>query len=286
METRQITLPDGRILAYAEYGDPAGHPLIWCHGNPGCRREADMLEPTLLARKRVRMIVPDRPGIGLSTWRAARRLIDWPGDLAALAAALKLEHFGLVGVSAGAAYALVSARALAHKLTCVGVISGIAAQSMVDAETRRSQNNRYFELAHRSYWLARGVAWRMRRQLHQPEKLLTQALAGFPPPDQAALADPRTRQVFLTLLHEALRQGTRGMAWDARLVAGAWGFDLADIRIPVYLWHGSEDRNAPPAMGGYLASEIPDSHFELLPGEGHFSLVLRHMGRILDVLLD
>lgn len=286
METRQITLPDGRILAYAEYGDPAGRPLVWCHGNPGCRREADLLEPTLLARNRVRLIVPDRPGFGRSTWRAARRVVDWPTDLAALAAALKLEEFALIGVSAGAAYALVSARALAHKLTHVGIVSGIASQAMVDAETRRAQNNRYFALAHRSYFLARGVAWLMRRQLHTPDKLMAQALAGLPPADQAALADPRTRQVFLTLFHEALRQGTRGMAWDARLVAGPWGFGLRDIRIPVYLWHGTEDRNAPPAMGGYLASEIPDSRFTLLPGEGHFSAMLRHMEEMLDVLLD
>ncbi len=286
METHQIKLPDGRSLAYGEYGAAAGRPLIWCHGNPGCRRDADLLEPTLLARCHVRLIVPDRPGIGLSTWRAGRRLIDWPTDLAALAAALNLEKFALVAMSAGAAYALVGARALAHKLTRVGIISGVAPQAALDPATRRAQSTNYFALAHRSYWLARVVAWMMRRGLHEPEKLMAQALATFAPADQMVMADPRTRQVFLTLLHEALHQGTRGMAWDARLVARPWGFDLRDIRTPVYVWHGDADRNAPPEMGGYLAGEIPDSYFTLLPGEGHFSPALRHMEQILAVLLD
>jgi pimeloyl-ACP methyl ester carboxylesterase len=286
MQTHQITLPDGRSLAYAEYGDPTGRPLVWCHGNPGCRRDADLLEPTLLARRQVRLIVPDRPGIGLSTWRAARRVVDWPTDLAALAAALKLEQFALVGVSAGAAYALVCARTLASHLTRVGIISGVAPHASLDAAARRAQTTPYFALAQRADWLARLITWQMRRQLHQPEKFMTQALASFAPADQAVMADPRTRRLFLTLVHEALQGGTRGLAWDAGLVARDWGFDLREISMPVHLWHGDADRNAPPAMALYLAGEIPDSRLTMLPGEGHFSPMLRYMEEMLAVLLD
>ncbi|HXF64691.1 MAG TPA: hypothetical protein VNK95_23885, partial [Caldilineaceae bacterium] len=100
IHTGTITLPDGRTLAYSEYGDPNGRPLIWLHGNPGSRREPELLDPALLQRLQVRAIVPDRPGIGQSTFKPQRRLVDWPTDLAALAAALRLERFALMSISA------------------------------------------------------------------------------------------------------------------------------------------------------------------------------------------
>ena len=252
MQTAKVSLPDGRTLAYAEYGDPTGYPLVWCHGNPGSRREADLLDPTLLQRLGVRAIVPDRPGIGLSTWRAQRKLNEWPTDLAALTAAINIERFALVGISAGAPYALACARAMPHRITRAGIISGLGPLDVLDAAARRKQSAQYFVL---------------------------------PPADQRALSEPRTRQSFLNMLHEALRQGTRGMAWDAVLVAHPWGFDLRNITLPVYLWHGDADLNAPLAMGGAMAEQLPHSYFHILPGEGHFSAVVRHMPSILQTLV-
>ena len=285
MQTAKVSLPDGRTLAYAEYGDPTGYPLVWCHGNPGSRREADLLDPTLLQRLGVRAIVPDRPGIGLSTWRAQRKLNEWPTDLAALTAAINIERFALVGISAGAPYALACARAMPHRITRAGIISGLGPLDVLDAAARRKQSAQYFVLARRSYWLVRGLVWMMRQGLRQPDKLMTRVMADLPPADQRALSEPRTRQSFLNMLHEALRQGTRGMAWDAVLVAHPWGFDLRKITLPVYLWHGDADLNAPLAMGGAMAEQLPHSYFHILPGEGHFSAVVRHMPSILQTLV-
>jgi pimeloyl-ACP methyl ester carboxylesterase len=33
---RTVTQPDGRRLAWAEYGDPVGEPLLYMHGIPRC----------------------------------------------------------------------------------------------------------------------------------------------------------------------------------------------------------------------------------------------------------
>jgi pimeloyl-ACP methyl ester carboxylesterase len=285
VQTKKVSLPDGRTLAYAEYGDPAGHPLIWCHGNPGSRREADLLEPILLQRLGVRAIVPDRPGIGLSTWRAQRQLTEWPTDLAALTAAIHVERFALVGISAGAPYALACARVMPHRITRAGIISGLGPFDALDAVARRKQASQYFALARRSYWLVRGMVWMMEQGLRQPDNLMAQVMANLPPADQTALSDPRTRQSFLNMLHEALRQGSRGLAWDAVLVARPWGFDLRELKLPVTLWHGDADRNAPLTMGGAMAEQLPNSHFHILPGEGHFSAVVRYMPQILQTLV-
>ena len=285
MQSAKITLPDGRIMAYAEYGAPSGFPLIWCHGNPGSRRDADLLEPTILQRMHIRAIVPDRPGIGLSTWRAKRTINEWPTDLAALTAALKIERFALMSISAGAPYALACARAMPHRITRAGIVSGVGPLEALDEEARRQQGPSYFVMARRSYWLVRGITWLMQRGLHQPDKFMAQVLSTMPPADQVVLNEPRTRQSFLNVMHEAFRQGTRGLAWDATLIARPWGFSPREIKLPVSLWHGDADRNAPLAMGGYLAEQIPNSYLHILPGEGHFSAALRHIATILQTLV-
>lgn len=286
MQSAKISLPDGRILSYAEYGDPAGTPLIWCHGNPGSRREADLLEPTLLQRAHVRAIVPERPGIGLSTWRAHRKLGDWATDLAALTAHLKIERFALMGLSGGAPYALACTRLMPNRITRTAIVSGIGPLDALDKSASKQQGPAYFMAARRSFWLAQGITWLMRRGLAQPDKLMAQVFANLPSADQETLNDPRTRQSFLNLLHEAYRQGSRGVAWDATLIARPWGFSLREIRQPIDLWHGDADRNAPLAMGGYMAEQLPNSYLHILPGEGHFSVLTRHMPIILHTLMS
>ncbi|HXF62887.1 MAG TPA: hypothetical protein VNK95_14785, partial [Caldilineaceae bacterium] len=60
---------------------------------------------------------------------------------------------------------------------------------------------------------------------------------------------------------------------------------LEAIPLPIDLWHGEDDRNAPPAMGRYLASKLRHSRLHLYPNEGHFSLAVRHMPAILRTLM-
>lgn len=280
-----LTLPDHRALAYAEYGDRSGYPLLWLHGNPSCRREPELLDPTLLERLRIRVIAPDRPGIGQSSFKPGRQILDWPIDLAALAAALKLERFALLSLSAGAPYLAACARTMPHRITRAGIVSGLAPWDALEPAERRGPGLRYFATARRSPWLSRGMLWLMRQGMHQPDQWMAQATADLPPADQAALAEPRVRQSFLALLHEAWRQGGRGLAWDAALVSRSWGFGLEEISLPIYLWHGDTDRNAPLAMALQMAAGLRNSHLQVLPNEGHFSPVVYHMETILQTLI-
>ena len=64
-----------------------------------------------------------------------------------------------------------------------------------------------------------------------------------------------------------------------------WGFDLAAIAVPVTIWQGAEDMFVPPQNGEWLAAQVPGAKLNLLPGEGHLSLVDRHYGAILDDLI-
>jgi pimeloyl-ACP methyl ester carboxylesterase len=123
-----ITLGDGRRLGYAEYGDPEGKPLFYCHGYPASRFEAALLDPA--ARKaRVRIVAADRPGCGLSDFQPNRRILGWPNDVVELADALGIDRFAIVGVSGGGPYALACARKIPQRLTAAGVVCGLGPTS-------------------------------------------------------------------------------------------------------------------------------------------------------------
>jgi pimeloyl-ACP methyl ester carboxylesterase len=95
-----MTLPDGRRLGYAEAGPPDGRPLLYFHGIPGSRLEPPP-ETELLGAMGIRLIALERPGYGGSTPQPARRLIDWPADVAAFADRLALGAFAVLGFSGG-----------------------------------------------------------------------------------------------------------------------------------------------------------------------------------------
>ncbi len=59
-----VALRDGRSLAYAEWGDPLGRPVVLFHGQPGSRLLCPDADATESAG--VRLITVDRPGYGRS----------------------------------------------------------------------------------------------------------------------------------------------------------------------------------------------------------------------------
>lgn len=85
-------------------------------------------------------------------------------------------------------------------------------------------------------------------------------------------------------MSEAYRQGWFGPYYDLTQVASDWGFSLADITIPVHLWHGEEDKTVPLSMGRHLARRIPECRARFLPGEGHFSMTRHYMEEAVQVL--
>ncbi|KAE9566593.1 hypothetical protein CGMCC3_g17262 [Colletotrichum fructicola] len=123
--TEVLTLPDGRKLGYSQYGLSTGKPIFYCHGLPGSRVEAGHLHEAALETG-ARIIATDRPGMGLSTFQTGRTLLDHPKDLEHLASHLKINEYGVMGVSGGGPYALACARAMPRdKLKAVAIVCGI-----------------------------------------------------------------------------------------------------------------------------------------------------------------
>jgi len=120
--SQSCTLADGRILSYAEFGDPTGYPLMFFHGFPSSRLEAWFLDP-IVQRKGIRLIVPDRPGFGRSTFQSNRQFGHYPSDIQALADHLELDKFAILGGSGGGPYALACAKDIPGRLSAVGLFA-------------------------------------------------------------------------------------------------------------------------------------------------------------------
>ena len=117
-------LRDGRTLGYAEYGNSAGTPLFYFHGHPGSRFEAGFFAQQA-THNGIRLIGIDRPGMGLSSYKAGRQFLDWPDDVVELADNLHIDRFAVARFSGGGPYALACAVKIPHRLLSCGIISGV-----------------------------------------------------------------------------------------------------------------------------------------------------------------
>ena len=282
--TRQIRLHDGRLLAYAEYGDPAGRPVIFFHGTPGSRL-FHYLDESIAQSLGARIITPDRPGFGLSDFKPGRTLLDWPDDVMELADALQIDRFAVAGTSGGAPYVAACALKIPHRLTRAVMISSAAPIDAPAATKGMVWLNRLlFSSARYSRMLAK-LSWGlMNFAYHQsPERFFDFEAKLSPETEKALLKEPDVRAMLMQDYAEATRMGARGTAWEMTLLAHPWGFRLQDITMEVYLWHGEADVRTPLGMGKYLAGTIPNCRAIFAPGEGH-DVMYHHWKEILSVL--
>ena len=281
-----LELGDGRTLGYAEYGDAKGAPLFFFHGLPGSRYQSAMLDSA--AREvGVRVIGPDRPGFGKSTFDGSRRFDTWPEDVRQLADHLGLDRFHAAGISGGGVYTLATAHALGDRVLSAGVISGGGDISTPEAlEGMHPQNRAIFELAKQGPEAVATAMAPLRDAVRDnPDLALEQVKAGLPPADLDLI---ERRPEFMEVMRddgiEAMREGTNGVGYEAWLFVQPWGFDVSEIKRPVVLWHGDDDRNAPLSHAQALADKMPDAELVVWTGMGHLTAFER-LDEILQKLL-
>jgi pimeloyl-ACP methyl ester carboxylesterase len=286
---QQLQLPDGRKLGYDEHGLFAGKPIFYFHGSPSARVEFNLFgNETLLESLNVRLIAADRPGSGLSDFQPDRHIMDWSKDVSALADHLRLEQFAVLGYSGGGVYAAACALAIPQRVTRAGIVSGTASFTEPHlADNINADSRRFMNLSLEKPWLARMILRMMGAMTYlTPKKVIANAQLALPEADRAIVTMPEIQQGFLSMIQEALRRGPRGAQHDTRLMVSEWDFRPQDIQIPVFLWHGEDDQNAPVAMGRYLADAIPNSRATFLPAEGHLSLFKKNIAEIIRTLVE
>ena len=279
-------LADGRRLGFAEYGDPAGQPVLHFHGSAGSRLDHPTGEE-ILWKQAIRFIAVERPGHGLSDFQSKRRLVDWPKDVSQLADQLGLKTFYVEGWSAGGPHALACAWGLPERVRAVALIASAAPMRRDSALSGLPFLNRL--LAASARWtppVTYLIRWLTRRMvLDDAQQASQRVMASIPEADKAALYSPDNLAVFVQSIQEGYRQGWRGVALDDVIINRDWGIDLSTINVPVDIWHGDADVNVPISAGLYLAAALPKARMFSLPGEGHF-FVLQRWGEVLAALVS
>jgi pimeloyl-ACP methyl ester carboxylesterase len=292
-EPQLVRLPDGRRLAYAEYGPHDGVPCIVLAGMPGSRLAPGWAFPEgLLADRGVRLLGVDRPGYGGSDPNPRTTALGVADDMGVLCAAAGLDRFAVLGISVGAPFAIACAIRFPYRVAALLLSSPMSPWELPETRAGMSRRNRrYFTLARRAPLLSRASCWLWARMAlvglrGDRDRLLERLSKALPPPDRDALAEvaanPQRWTRFVDDTKEAFRQGGAGVCADLAVASGPWGFALSDVNVPTYLWHGAADEDVPIAAARHMAQTIANCQ-PTFTDEGHL-MGLHHANEAIEAI--
>jgi pimeloyl-ACP methyl ester carboxylesterase len=272
-----LPLSDGRTLHYYDARPDGGNPalaVVWHHGTPNIGAPPEPLFPAA-ARNGIRWVSYDRPGYGGSTPHPGRDVASAAADVSAIADALGIDQFAVMGSSGGGPHALACAALLPERVLGVVCAAGLAPFGAEGLD--------WF-----SGMAASGAA--QLRASAEGRSALEDFLAStepdlevFIPADLAALAG--SWSWLGSLVMKALASGTGGMVDDDLAYVSPWGFDPGQVGAPTLVLHGALDRAVPSSHGEWLARHCRSAELWLRPDDGHIS-VLESGGEALDWLLE
>jgi pimeloyl-ACP methyl ester carboxylesterase len=284
-----VRLHDGAVVAFEEYGDPNGVPVIFCHGWPSSRIMARLTDEP--ARDlRIRIISPDRPGICGSTLHRDRKLTDWPGVVERITEHLGVREFRMLAISGGAPYAYATAVAMPQRVRSIAIVGGAPPMAeLVNAEGLLPLYRRMLtlyrtrpRLLRRLFYLVRPVL-----SLRPPVRFrpLLLKMLMLRPCDAESLRDGEAFEAIFESQRRAWRGSAEGVMADAEIYAQPWGFAIEDVRVPVRLWHGKEDRAFSVHLAQEVAKRLPNCVARFVDNAGHYSLPIGHIREILKDLI-
>nr|WP_166640410.1 alpha/beta hydrolase [Amycolatopsis sp. SID8362] len=262
-----MTLPGGRLHVY-DSGGPGRLTVLWHHGTPNLGAPPGPLLP-LGEELGIRWISYDRPGYGGSTPVPGRTVGDAAGYATAVADALGVGRFAVLGHSGGSSHALACAALLPDRVLAAAGLAVVAPfygddwfAGMADPGALRA-----------------ATEGRAAKEAYEASAEFNPAV--FTAADFAALKG--SWSWLDSVVQPAL--GAVGLIDDDLAYVAPWGADPAAIAAPVLLVHGEDDRMVPAAHSRWLATRCPRAELRLTPGDGHLS-VLDHAAAALTWLAD
>lgn len=280
---QSMTLRDGRRLGFAEYGSPHGRPVLLIHNMIGSRMQLPTSEQNLIAQN-IRLIVPDRPGFGLSTLTQHKSMQAWSQDIVELVDHLRIGRFYLVGSSLGAVYGLGLARHIPERIDRFAMVSCIPEIShpKLARELMPSTRRLLFLARHAPAALDFILKSIIRKG---PDAYLDKLVCDLPEVDMQLYRDPAFHRMMVCAVAESLRQGSSSLLQDIQIMNSPWGIHPESITVPVHCWHGGDDALAPHHLIKDFAEKIQQSQFNLLEDETHW-LLFRQWNTIIARLIS
>ncbi len=283
-----MTLPDGRFLGFAEFGQPKGRAVLWFHGTPGARRQLPPHARRLALEHDVRLIGIERPGAGDSTPHTYERVLDWADDVDTVLDHLGVGDYAAIGLSGGGPYVLACASGHPERMVAGAILGGIAPTTGDEApEGGMIRLAQRFQVAIRAVRSPLGSIVGATVQILRPISSTAFGLATrvFPEGDRAVFARPEMKEMFLDDIAHGSTRGLHSVFFDILLFSKPWGFDLADIRVPIRFWQGDSDPIVPVEHAVRMAELVPDSDLRIRHAESHLG-ALMIADEVLETLLD
>ena len=283
MTELDITLADGRTLHVYDEGDPQGVAVVAHHGTPSSGRLHNSHIEDAGARG-IRLIGYDRAGYGASSARPGRSIGDVAADVAELLDALGVDRFATWGHSGGGPHALACAALLPERCVAAATLASVApygVEGLDWLEGMGEANVQDFEAVLAGPEALEPVLLRDQAEMFSagPDGLRQAMLTILSPVDQAAFTADVAEWIYAVMAEGAAKR-IEGFRDDNLACVAPWGFDPADIGVPVLLLQGVQDLMVPPGHGRWLAAHIPGVEAEISDAEGHITLLT---GRIPEV---
>jgi pimeloyl-ACP methyl ester carboxylesterase len=280
---------NGRTLAVLEAGDESGRAVVAIHGTPGSGLPWRGLVEDAEARG-IRLLAYDRPGYGGSDPHPGRTVADAAGDVGAIADVLGIDRFAVEGGSGGGPHTLACAALLPERVVAAASLAGVApypAEGLDWLDGMGQDNLDEF---------AATIAGRetleryLRKQADallgaEPDAIADTLRSLLSPPDAAVLTG-EFAEYLAESTRRAISERLDGWIDDDFVFMNPWGFELDEIRVPVRLLHGGQDRFVPIAHGEWLAERIPGVDAHLAAEDGHLTIQLARIGEVHAWLLE
>jgi pimeloyl-ACP methyl ester carboxylesterase len=218
-------------------------------------------------------------------------LIDWPSVVERLVDHLDIGEFRMLAISGGAPYAYATAAAMPGRVRAIAIVSGATPIAEVGDTEGLLSLYRWMlalyrtrpHLLRRLFCLARPIL-----SLRQPVRLrpLLLKMLMLRPCDAESLRDAAAFEAVFESQRRAWRGSAEGVMADAQIYAHPWGFSIEDVRVPVRLWHGKQDRAFSVHLAEEVAKRLPNCKARFVDDAGHYSLPIRHMREVLEDLIS
>jgi pimeloyl-ACP methyl ester carboxylesterase len=285
----RIQLRDGRSLDTYVSGDEHAPVLIFHHGTPSARVPVRVIERSV-HQHGLRFVTWSRPGYGDSTPQPGRQVVDVVSDVEQILDGLGVNRCMSVGWSGGGPHSLACGARLADRVTSVLVIAGVGpygADGLDFLEGMGQGNLDEFGAVLDGEDTGRAFLDAARPGLMEATgPALAEEMSSILPDIDKRFLTGEVGDDLASNFREAVRAGVEGWLEDDLAFIAPWGFELSEIGVPVHLWQGSEDLMVPFAHGVWLAEQIPNVTAHLEQGEGHVSIGIGAIDRMLDEVLS
>lgn len=276
-EKEVIKLENGKTISYSVYGNENGLPILMCHGVNGTRMQAMKFADTA-NELNLKLITPDRPGYGESTAVEKRDYLEWADEISEFLDILGIEKLGILGISAGANYALACVYKYPNRFRKAVMVSATSGAFLYRKGSEKKlaemvlSHPKLLHLYMGFVAKANGKTKELKFNL-QKFGLSDSDVELFENLDIPELIDMSEKEAYIN--------GPEAPASDVLRMLKDIDFDSRSIKKQITFWYGAQDKIVPLETMAFIEKIVPKYKLVIKSEAGHL-LIFQHLREILS----